>query len=166
MSPVISNTSPLTNLAIIGRLELARAQLTSVVVPQAVWREMIALPHPDARSALLSAQTEGWLEVATLSNSAMATSLRLAGLDQGESEAIALAVETSATLLLMDEKKGRAAARRLGVPVAGALAIVAAARKAGEIPSARNEIARLRVEAGFFISGEVEAHTLRLAGEL
>lgn len=166
MSPVISNTSPLTNLAIIGHLVLVRTQLTRVVVPQAVWEEMLALPHPEARTALLSSQTEGWLQVATLANVAMAASLRLAGLDPGESEAIALAVETSASLLLMDEKKGRIAARRLGVPVSGALAILAAARRAGQISSARTEIARLRTEAGFFISSQVEVHTLRLAGEL
>jgi uncharacterized protein len=140
-----------------------RTQLTRVVVPQAVWEEMLALPHPDARTALLSSQTEGWLQVATLANLAMAASLRLAGLDQGESEAIALAVETSASLLLMDEKKGRIAARRLGVPVSGALAIVAAARRAGQISSARTEIARLRTEAGFSISSPVEVHSTPLA---
>jgi uncharacterized protein len=166
MSPVISNTSPLTNLAVIRHLGLVRAQLTRVVVPQAVWQEMLALPHPEARSALLSSQTEGWLQVGTLANVAMAASLRLAGLDPGESEAIALAVETSASLLLMDEKKGRIAARRLGVPVSGALAILAAARRAGQIPSAKTAIVRLRTEAGFYISSQVEIHTLRLAGEL
>jgi len=67
---------------------------------------------------------------------------------------------------LIDEKKGRLAARRLGVPVAGALAIVATARRTGAISSAKAQIDRLRSEAGFFISDEVEAHSLRLAGEL
>ena len=166
MSPVVSNTSPLTNLAVIGRLDLARAQLTEVAVPEAVWKEMVALPHPAGRSALLAAHSDGWLRVASLADQALATSLRLGGLDAGESEAIALAVQTSAPWLLIDERKGRVAARKLGVPVAGALAIVATARRAGAIPSAKAEIDRLRSEAGFFISIEVEAHTLRLAGEL
>lgn len=166
MSQVISNTSPLTNLAVIGQLGLAQAQFSSVAVPEAVWREMLALPHRDGRSALLAARTEGWLRVATLANASLATSLRLAGLDEGESEAIALAVETSAPLLLIDEKKGRLAARRLAVSVTGALGILAKARKSGAIPSAKAEIDRLRSEAGFFIAGEVEAHTLRLADEL
>ena len=50
--------------------------------------------------------------------------------------------------------------------MAGALAILATARKTGAIPSAKSLVDRLRMEAGFFISGAVEAHTLRLAGEL
>lgn len=49
--------------------------------------------------------------------------------------------------------------------VAGALAILATARRTGAIPSAKAEIDRLRSEAGFFISTDVEAHTLRLAAE-
>jgi len=121
MSQVISNISPLTNLAVIGQLELVQIQLSSVAVPDAVWQEMLALPHREGRAALLAARTAGWLRVAALANPAMASSLRLAGLDKGESEAIAIAVETSEPLLLIDEKKGRMAARRLGVPVAGAL---------------------------------------------
>jgi hypothetical protein len=166
MSPAISNTSPLTNLAVIGRLDLVRVQLSTVAVPDAVWQEMLSLPHRDGRSALLAAREAGWLQVITLANSAVAGSLRLAGLDAGEAEAIALAVETTSTLLLMDERKGRAAARSLGVPVTGALGIVAKARRTGAIPSAKAEIDRLRSEAGFFISSDVEAHTLRLAAEL
>jgi len=166
MSQVISNTSPLTNLAVIGQLQLVQTQLSCVTVPEAVWREMLALPHRDGRAALNAARTAGWLRIAAIANPAMATSLRLAGLDEGESEAIALAIETSEPLLLIDEKKGRLAARRLGVPVAGALAIVATARRTGAISSAKAQIDRLRSEAGFFISDEVEAHSLRLAGEL
>jgi len=166
MSLVISNTSPLTNLAVIGRLDLVRDQLQTVGVPKAVWQEMLALPHREARSSLLAAREAGWLCVTAVAQPALATSLRLAGLDEGESEAIALAVETAGPWLLIDEKKGRAAARRLGVPVAGALAIVATARRCGAILSAKIEIDRLRGEAGFFISGEVERHTLRLAGEV
>lgn len=53
MSPAVSNTSPLSNLAVIGRLELVQAQLATVAVPDAVWREMLALPHRDGQFALL-----------------------------------------------------------------------------------------------------------------
>jgi hypothetical protein len=165
MSLVVSNTSPLTNLAVIGRLDLVRAQLTEVAVPEAVWQEMLALPHPAGRSALLAARSDGWLHVIPLADRALATSLRIGGLDTGEAEAIALAVQTSPPWLLIDERKGRVAARKLGVPVTGALAIVATARRMRAIPSAKAEIDRLRSEAGFFISSDVEANTLRLAGE-
>lgn len=166
MSRAVSNTSPLTNLAVIGRLDLVRNQLKQVSVPEAVWREMLALPHASGRAALVAAREDGWLVVAPVASPVLAASLRFSGLDEGESEAIALAAETSACLLLIDEKKGRAAARRLGLTATGALGIIAAARKSGAIPSASVEIRRLRTEAGFFISSEVEENTLRIAGEI
>lgn len=165
MLPAISNTSPLTNLAVIGQLERVREQLSEVAVPPAVWREMLTLPHQPGRNALLAAKDAGWLTVMPLANNALAKSLRLSGLDEGESEAIALAVDTSARLLLIDEKKGRAAARQLGVSVAGALAIIAAAKKTGVIPSAKKLINDLKIEAGFYVSAAVEKNTLHLAGE-
>jgi hypothetical protein len=98
-------------------------------------------------------------------NTALVESLRLSALDAGESQAIALAVELCSPLLLIDEKKGRMAARRLGFTLTGALGIVAAARVAGSVPSAEGLIALLRSEAGFFVSAEAELHALRLAGE-
>ena len=52
MSRTVSNTSPLTNLAGSGRLDLVRDQLNQVSVPEAVWREMLALPHASGRAAL------------------------------------------------------------------------------------------------------------------
>ena len=166
MSLVVSNTSPLTNLAAIGRLDLVREQLRDVLVPSAVWAEMSALPHKDGRRTLKAAREAGWLRVVSVSDSALPASLRLIGLDAGESEAIALAHEHSASLLLMDERKGRIAAGRIGITVTGALGILAAAYRNGSIPSAKVEIARLKSEAGFFVSSEIEDHMLRIAGEV
>lgn len=166
MSPVVSNTSPLTNLAVIGRLDLVREQLRDVLVPNAVWIEMSALPHEGGRRALTAAREAGWLRVVFVSDTALPASFRLIGLDAGESEAIALAHEQSSSLLLMDERKGRLAAGRLGITVTGALGILAAAYRNASIPSAKAEIFRLRNEAGFFVSSEVEDHTLRIAGEI
>jgi len=165
MSQVVSNTSPLTNLASIGRLDLVKEQLGNVLVPSAVWIEMSALPHEGGQRALITARRVGWLRVVAVSDIALPASFRLIGLDAGESEAIALAHEQSAALLLMDEKKGRLAARRFGLKVTGALGILAAAYRSGNIESVKTEISRLQLEAGFFVSSEVVAHTLRIAGE-
>jgi predicted nucleic acid-binding protein len=165
MSQAVSNTSPLTNLAVIGQLGLVREQLATVVVPSAVWSEMIALPHAAGRTALVKAREDGWLGVSQVVNTTLVESLMLSGLDAGESQAIALAVELASPLLLIDERKGRAAARRLGLTLTGALGIVAVARVTGSITSAEELIARLRSEAGFFVSAAVERHTLHLAGE-
>lgn len=165
MSKAVSNTSPLTNLAVIGCLNLVRTQFDHVDIPQAVWDEMIALPHDSGRAALIDAREKGWLTVRLPGDTTLAETLRLSGLDEGEAHAIALAVETNAPWLLIDERKGRRVARHLGLPITGALGIVAAAKRAGTITSASEIITRLRTEAGFFVSAEAEAMTRRIAGE-
>ena len=137
-----------------------------MLVPAAVWSVMFALPHPQGRLSLIAAKDSGWLRVMDVSYTALPASLGLIGLDAGESQAIALAREQSASLLLIDERKGRIAARRLGILVSGALGIVAAARRHGRIPSAKAEIDRLKREAGFFVSADVGERTLRMAGEI
>lgn len=163
---IVSNTSPLTNLAVIGRLDLVRRQFASVRVPAEVWAEMLALPHPEGRRLLEQARDDGWLVVVELVDHRIASTLRLTGLDVGESAAIALALELGASRLLMDERKGHAAATRLGVPVTGALGVLAAAKRLGQLTtSVADEIHLLRKEAGFFVTPEVELAVLKLAGE-
>jgi len=162
---VVSDTSPLTNLAVIGRLELVRFQFGQITVPAEVWAEIEFLPHAAGRAALVIARESGWLSVTPLAESRVLSLLMAGGLDAGESAAIALALERDASRLIIDERKGRAAAGRLRLPVVGALGIFAAARKLGQIPSVKPEIARLRTDAGFFITPEIEQTALEMAGE-
>ena len=86
-------------------------------------------------------------------------------LDVGETEAIALALATEADVLLMDEKRGREAARRHGLKVAGVLGELLRASQIGLLPDLRSEIHRLRAEAGFFVDGEIERFILSQVGE-
>jgi uncharacterized protein len=85
-------------------------------------------------------------------------------LDPGETEALALAVELKAGLILIDEKRGRAAAIAAGLRPVGVLGTLADAKDAG--PSALSPlIDRLRSEIGFRISAALREHVLRRAGE-
>jgi uncharacterized protein len=98
---VVSNTSPLSNLAIVGRLDLSRDQFGSLLVPSAVRRELNQLQHDAAGQLLNAAFSDGWLQVTPL--------LRPvpghlgAGLHAGEAEALALALERGADLTLLDD---------------------------------------------------------------
>jgi predicted nucleic acid-binding protein len=98
---VVSNTSPLSNLAIIGRVDLLREQLGSVTIPPGVRMELSRLPNSAARSALEQALEARWLSVVPLV-AAVPADLALA-LDVGEAETLALALETKANLVLLDE---------------------------------------------------------------
>jgi predicted nucleic acid-binding protein len=86
-------------------------------------------------------------------------------LDPGEAAAIALACQIKADVLLMDEKRGREAARQSGLVVAGVLGELIHAKLAGWIPNVRNEIQKLRLDAGFFMDATVEKFILSQVAE-
>lgn len=158
---VVSDTSPICNLAVIGRLELLRLRYGSVRIPPAVARELSALSHSRGRAEINAALQTEWLLV-----DAASSEIRLThSLDAGETEAIRLALAVKAERLLMDEKRGRQAARLNGLTVSGVLGELLDARLKGVIPNLSEELKRLRVQAGFFVDEEIEAVILSQAGE-
>jgi predicted nucleic acid-binding protein len=86
-------------------------------------------------------------------------------LDQGEAEAIALATEIQADVLLIDEDEGRSVARQAGLVVRGVLGVLLRAKAMGEIASVKAEIDASRNRAGFFIAASLEIDVLRSVGE-
>ncbi|HUS35567.1 MAG TPA: hypothetical protein VM680_09475 [Verrucomicrobiae bacterium] len=86
-------------------------------------------------------------------------------MDAGESAAIALAQNENADVLLIDEKRGRQAARSVGIKVAGVLGELLHAEQSGAIAAVTPELVRLRKEARFFIDPAVEAYILGQVGE-
>ena len=124
---VVSNTSPLSNLAIIGRLDLLREQLGAVTIPPGVRTELSRHPNSAARNALEMALADRWLRVVPLV-AAVPVDLACA-LDLGEAEALALALETKADLVLLDESAARFQARQLGLAHTGVLGVLRQARQ-------------------------------------
>jgi predicted nucleic acid-binding protein len=93
------------------------------------------------------------------------TRLLSTGLDRGEAEAIALAVELPADWILLDETDGRSAASRAGLRVTGILGVLLRAKQRGEISLLKPELTALRTQARFFISTRLENEVLQMAGE-
>ena len=83
----------------------------------------------------------------------------------GEAEAIALAAELAADVLLMDEQEGRKLAEEAGLPVTGTLGVLLRAKQTGAIKAVKPEIQALRDRARFFVSAGLEARVLSDAGE-
>jgi len=161
---VVSNTSPISNLALIERLELLRDQFECVWIPEAVRLELDRLRHPAAQALLKQARTEEWIQERSVQRRTVAD-LFAAELGRGEAEALTLALERNADLLLMDEREGRAVARQAGLTVRGVLGILLRAKATGKIVSVRAEIANLRQRARFFVAPALEAKILQGAGE-
>lgn len=161
---VVSNTSPLSSLAIIGRLGLLRAQFGTIRIPKAVWTELSRLEHATGKLALEQAHAEGWIQVHEIANRPMVEILSTT-LDAGESEAIAMSLEWPADLLIMDESSGRAMSRNLNIRITGTLGVLLKAKRDGEIPSLKSAMDRLVQDAGFFVSDRVRNTFLAEAGE-
>ena len=100
-----------------------------------------------------------------MSRCEQSTSGRCQRAGPSEAEAIGLATEIPADILLIDEKEGRSVARQAGLRVRGTLGILIRAKEAGEVASVRTEIRALKTRAGFFVAAELEAEVVRIAGE-
>jgi len=138
---VVSDTSPVCYLTIIGCLDVLPKLFGRIIVPRAVLEE---LSHPAAPDAVrdLTWAPPPWLEVRSVTRQADADAASTP-LHPGEREAIALARELQADLILLDETAARQAARDLGLTVAGLLGVLAegAERRIIDLPEA---VARLR----------------------
>lgn len=161
---VVSNTSPIANLAFINRLDLLRDQFEQLWIPEVVRAELDPIPDLAAKAVIELANQTGWLKSRPIENLQLATILGKE-LDRGEAEAIALSLEMKADLLLIDEREGRIVARRAGLRVRGVLGILLRAKATGKIPSMKAAIEALRNRAGFFVAPRLEAEILRSAGE-
>jgi len=86
-------------------------------------------------------------------------------LDEGESEAIALAHQLKADLLLLDERQGRAVASRLGLKFIGLLGILVEAKKNGFLPSIKPVLDEVISKVGFWVSHKLYVEVLQSVGE-
>lgn len=125
---VVSDTSPINYLVLIELQDLLPKLLDRVLIPEAVHRELQSTKAPDPIKRFL-ADAPDWLEVRA--SPEIASALR--HLDSGEREAISLALSIETDSVLLDERKGRRAAREQGLRVSGTLGVIRLAADQGLI---------------------------------
>ncbi len=159
---VVSNTSPLTNLAAIGQFDLLHQLYGQVHIAEGVWQELRARgQHWPGRDEVAVAD---WIERHSVQNRTLVTALRR-DLHKGEAETIALALELGAALVLLDEREGRHAAQRLELRVAGVVGVLLDAKSHSAVNVIRPHLDALRQKAGFYLAEGVYHSALVLAGE-
>jgi uncharacterized protein len=159
---VVSDTSPIRALVHLELMDLLPALYSEVLIPPAVARE---LENPASGMGIVDVLAYPFLQIRGPSDRAeVGRFLRM--LDPGESEALALALEVSATVILIDEAKGRDVARRIGLVPVGVLGTLVRAKRRGLIGAIEPLIDRLQDELRFFVSSKLRADVLRDAGEL
>ncbi len=165
MPGAISDSSTLIHLAKIGRLHLLRDFHKKIFIAPAVWREVVGEGRDwPGSSEVEQGRRAGWLEVVEPTNHALINFLRK-DLHEGESETIALAVERDPEVVFLDESEARRIARVYGLNITGVIGILIRAKREEIIQSLREELDKLRNEAGFWIGEDVYMKALRSSGE-
>lgn len=162
---VVSDTSPITNLAAIGQLDLLQRLYTSIIIPVAVYDEMVNVGKsvPGATEV----KTLPWIQTQAVADQQRVITIQESeeNIDLGEAEAIALALELKADLLLMDERRGRIVATSYGLQVTGLLGVLVQAKRNNLIQIVKPLLDQLIEQADFRVSDELYTTILQIAGE-
>lgn len=121
---VVSDTGPLNYLLWIDAIDLLPQLYGSVIIPEAVRQELAHTNAPERVRQWAAALPE-WVSVRT------PAALLTLPLDIGEQEAISLAVEIDADLLLIDDRPGREVAEAQALIVTGTLGVLVLAAQHG-----------------------------------
>ena len=154
---VVSNTSPLRYLITVGQSDLIQSLFGHVLIPRAVEAE---LTHPSAPTVVRQwmAQRPAWIDVRDLVTPPELALLQ--HLDVGEAEAIQLAIDLNADLLIMDERSGREIATTWHITVVGVLGILLESYRRGAVHSPADIVSQLQTE-GFRISRRLRLQFLK-----
>lgn len=159
---IVSNTSPITNLAGIEQLDLLQQLYGTITIHRAVYNEMAGIGKtvPGA----IEVQILPWIETQSVTDLNQVASLRTI-LAQGEAEAIVLALKLNAEFLIIDESPGRAIARQYGINIIGVLGVLLEAKRRGLIVAVKPLMDQLINQVEFWVSRQVYETVLQAADE-
>jgi predicted nucleic acid-binding protein len=151
---VVCNSSPIIGLAKLERLDIIEKLYQEIIVPEAVFDELITKGRNKDKTAEISELIDqNIISVQKVNNRELIRALRK-DLDYGESEVIALALELQADLVILDEKDARDLAEFYNLKKIGLLGILIRAKERGLISSVKEYMDRL-INAGFRIDGNL-----------
>lgn len=152
---VVVNATPLIALSLINQLELLNELFDEVLVPPAVYEEVVIQGTGQPGAAELACVT--WIQVQAPSTSSTIEPLLLE-LDIGELQVLLLAQEVQADWVIIDERLGRRTAQAMNFPVKGTVGIMLAACQAGLLSKtvAMDAVVQLS-QQGIRISSQVVA---------
>jgi uncharacterized protein len=123
---VVSDTSPISNLLLINRLDILQKVFGEIIIPEAVYNEVLALKSFDRN--IVDFENAAWIKRVAVTDLNIYYGLK-SKLDDGEAQAITLAQELHPDFLLIDEKKGRAVALELGIKIIGLVGVLVKAKR-------------------------------------
>ena len=159
MSKVVSNTTPIISLLKLNQLELLQKFYSEVYIPSAVYEEIEVGKSKEFYKDLSKIS---WINIIEIQDK-QAVKYFL-DLDLGEAEAIVLATEIEADLILLDEKLGRFHAKHANLKVTGTIGVLLRAKTEGYIKKLGPLLAELTTK-GVWISEKLKTEILKIVGE-
>lgn len=165
MPSAVSDSSTLIHLAKIGRLYLLFEFHKKILIAPAVWKEVVQEGRKwPGSSEVEEGRQLGRIDVVAPANRPLICFLQK-DLHEGESETIALAVELNPDVVFLDESEARKTAGVYGLNISGVIGILIRAKREGRIVSLKEELDRLRNDAGFWIGEEIYKKALHASSE-
>ncbi|HQQ11857.1 MAG TPA: DUF3368 domain-containing protein [Bacteroidales bacterium] len=159
MRKVVSNTTPLISLLKLSKLELLKELYKEISIPFAVFQEIEAGRN---KAFYQDLSTITWIKIREIKDKkALKYFLEL---DTGEAEAIVLANEIGADLIILDEKLGRFHAKHADLQVTGTIGILLKAKSTGLISAIKPLLQEL-IDKDVWISGTLMNEILQKANE-
>jgi predicted nucleic acid-binding protein len=160
---VVTNSTPIISLAKIDKLHLLRDIFGKIYVPNAVYKEVVL--KGKGRPGSKEIEEAEWVESKEVYNIISKKHL-LAYLDEGEAEVILLADELSASLVIMDERKGyEVLSNLLNIKVIGTIAILSMAKDLGLVENIKPYLDKMKAN-GVWIDDQIYAISLKDVNEL
>ncbi len=156
---IVSNATPLINFGKQGVLNILKKCFDKIIIPNAVYNEIIMKRDNPEVIALMKAIEEKWIMIENIGiNPILATK----NLGEGEKEAISLAVKYK-SILLIDDDSAKSYANIFGVETHGSIYIIylACIKRHLQKEEAR-KILDSMIKEGFYVSTEVYSRFLEL----
>jgi len=161
---VISNTGPIIGLAKIDKLSLLKELAEEVLIPPLVYRELLG--KCGWESSRIDLAINSFIKVTELSEISNEIKQVISTLDGGEKQVISLGSVTSGQLiLLLDDKAGRNAAKKLGLATTGLVGVLIFAKEKGLINEVSSLLEELRIQ-GYWLGDSLIRIAKNLAGEI
>lgn len=129
---IVADTTPIISLVKIGLLEMLNSMYGEIILPEAVFNELISNPLMSGEAEVI--KKSSFLKVKRIENKLAVKLLqKQLNLGAGESEAIVLADTLKANLLVIDERKTRGIAKSMGINITGTLGILVDAKRQNRI---------------------------------
>ena len=159
MLKVVSNTTPIISLLKIGKLHLFKELYGEIFIPKEVFNEIEAGKNKEFHTDLSKVD---WIKIEEISDEKSLS--YFLDLDKGEAEAIILANEKNADLIILDESLGRFHAKHAGLKVTGTIGLLLKAKQLGLIPELKPLLFELRTKNVWLSDGFIQ-NALKLASE-